>query len=731
MSSPISSSSRALLLALFCTVSLLQLPALSEPRIVEPPVGLGNLVANPGFEDAAGGAPAGWIHDEAAGRGDFGLESAIPKAGKLSLKLSPNENNTDKNHFLSAVQVIPIDKLKGKRFRISGSMRVTGDAGAFIIAMVFEPGSKIAEAALLSQPWPRAEYVYQDAYIHVSQNAQALIVGCSASGTSGTAYFDDIALIEDEPVDPARPTAPLTASIEVDAGKVVRAIPKTLFGTNLEWIWDANGVWGPAANQARPELVQPSKELGLGPIRFPGGFFSDYYHWRDGIGPASGRPSREHSPGSGQSRNVFGTDELAKFCKDIGAEPLITVNIITGTAQEAADWVSYCNSPGNPERAKNGSTESYGIRFWEIGNENYLKGDDAVGKTSHVSTDEYIKRTLEWSAAMRKADPSIKIIAVGGTNYGRNTGNYDPNWDRKLLEEAGQSIDYLSVHNGYAPQNASGSNASFYEVYQALLTYPLLMKANLDKVSGEIDTYAPAYKDKIKIAVTEWGPLFHILPTDRWIDHCKTLGSGLYVASAMKAFLESPKVDLTNSFKLAEYSFMGWIYGDGTPKPSYYALQMYTKHFGDKVVQTAVKSPTYDSKGVAAIDAVKDAPYIEAISSLSPDKSRLYIMVINKHFNSPITTTLNLNGFKPQPTGKAWVLTAPSLDANNGKDLLDYPGITWAKQVQSPENPMFETGKPGTVVTREVALTGVSGKFEYSFPPISVTCLELTSDGKP
>ncbi|MHB1459398.1 MAG: alpha-L-arabinofuranosidase C-terminal domain-containing protein, partial [Armatimonadota bacterium] len=239
------------------------------------------------------------------------------------------------------------------------------------------------------------------------------------------------------------------------------------------------------------------------------------------------------------------------------------------------------------------------------------------------------------------------------------------------------------------------------------------------------NTYAPAYKNQIKIAVTEWAPLFHILPTDKWIDHCKTLGSGIYAASTMKAFIETPNMDLANSFKLTEYGFMGWINFDGTPKPSYYALQMYTRHFGSALINTSVSSPTFNTKGVSQIDAVKDVPYLESISSLSKDKSKLYVIVINKHINSPIKGKLNLNGFTPSSKAKTWTMTAPSLDANNGEDLPQFPGLNWAKQITAPQNPMFESGKPGTVVIHQGSVSGISEKFEYTFPPISVTCIEM------
>lgn len=714
------------LIFVFLILSTIYAYAAHSPAIMDTYPTSGNLITNPGFEQFPFGLPTGWILDPSlTDKGVMSIDTKHPKSGGASLVLSPTDKNVDKSHFYGVAQLISTDNMKGKRYRLCGSMRVTDGTGALTIAAVINTKGELGGLVFLTQDWVRSEYVSQDKYIEIGPDAKSLIIGCSATGKSGSAWFDDIALVEDEPLTSITPQKNLTAYITVNAGKVTRTIPRSLFGTNLEWIWNATGLWDAEKIQAKPDILKTAKDLGFGPVRFPGGFFSDYYHWRDGIGPAELRPSREHSPGADVSPNVFGTDELVKFCSDIGAEPLITINMITGTPDEAADWIRYCNQAVNPERAKNGSIKPYDIRFWEIGNEQYLKGDEGVGITSHLSTDEYIKRYKEWSSAMKKADPSIKLVAVGASNYGRNTMSYDEDWNKKLLQTAGNSIDLLSVHNAYVPADASGSNASFYEVYQAMFAYPILLKENLKKIQNQINTYAPAYKDHIKIAVTEWAPLFHILPTDKWIDHCKTLGSGIYAASAMKAFIETPGMDLANSFKLTEHGFMGWINFDGTPKPSYYALQMYTRHFGSALVNTLVQSPTFDTKGVSQIDAVKDVPYLEAISSLSKDKSLLYVIVINKHVNSSIKGKLDLKGFKPATNAKTWTMTAPSLDANNGKDLPDYPGLNWAKQIHAPQNSMFESGKPGTVTIRQGSANKISDKFEYTFPPISVTCIEM------
>ena len=71
-----------------------------------------------------------------------------------------------------------------------------------------------------------------------------------------------------------------------------------------------------------------------------------------------------------------GTDEHIALARHIGAEPLICVNAGDGTAQEAADWVEYCNggleTKWGKVRAERGHPEPFNVKYWEIGNEIWI-----------------------------------------------------------------------------------------------------------------------------------------------------------------------------------------------------------------------------------------------------------------------------------------------------------------------------------------------------------------------
>jgi alpha-L-arabinofuranosidase len=172
------------------------------------------------------------------------------------------------------------------------------------------------------------------------------------------------------------------------------------------------------------ERVRPSI------IRFPGGCFATFYHWRDGVGPRSERRPQESDFWGGLEYNDSGTDEFVQLCRRVGSEPFPVINMMSGTPEEAADWVAYCNAPaGHPMgklRAANGHAEAYGVKYWELHNETYRKW----------SATEYARECIRFSKAMKAVDPSIQLVACNYGPFAQAT--------EAILEIAGRDIDLLS-----------------------------------------------------------------------------------------------------------------------------------------------------------------------------------------------------------------------------------------------------------------------------------------------
>ena len=116
-------------------------------------------------------------------------------------------------------------------------------------------------------------------------------------------------------------------------------------------------------------------------VRWPGGCFADEYHWRKGIGPAAQRPATLNSAWGGVvDTNTFGTDEFMDFIQQIGSQPYVSVNVGSGTPQEAAEWLEYMTAAAptalEKERAANGHPDPYKVGFLGIGNESWGCGGD-------------------------------------------------------------------------------------------------------------------------------------------------------------------------------------------------------------------------------------------------------------------------------------------------------------------------------------------------------------------
>ena len=173
---------------------------------------------------------------------------------------------------------------------------------------------------------------------------------------------------------------PLHAKIAVDFDRKIGEIDKKIYGNFTEHLGRCiyGGIYDPTSAEAdadgfRKDVVDATKKLNVSILRWPGGNFSSGYHWEDGIGPRDGRPKRVDLAWGDIESNQVGTDEFIEFCRKVGTEPYICVNLGTGSWDEARNWVEYCNRKAGTYysdlRAKNGSPEPYNVKYWALGNE--------------------------------------------------------------------------------------------------------------------------------------------------------------------------------------------------------------------------------------------------------------------------------------------------------------------------------------------------------------------------
>lgn len=511
--------------------------------------------------------------------------------------------------------------------------------------------------------------------------------------------------------------------VRIDASTVVKPVNRGVLGVNVEWTYGGNGLYDGEASTLRGDMVGAVQELGASVLRFPGGGVADYYSWVNGIGPQVIRPAAIHGTDPIYSASHVGTHEVAELARQSGAELLFQTNIVSDSPESAAEWVRYTNAPFNFLRTIYGSPAPFNVKLWEIGNEPYLPSE-AAGRTTTLSSFDYIRRFVRWTDAMKQVDPEIKVGAATGLNFGKYRFVGDDSWNRRILEALGHRIDFLCVHNAYAPLVTEDADLEFDDVYYAMLAFPVQVERNLRDLNSEIETYAPNYRDHIKIAVTEWGPLFHFAPESPWIQHGRTMGSAVFLASTARTFLLADRMMLANVFKLSDVSVHGLLDSDGKKNATYYAMQLLSKHLQTGIVSSSTESPLFNSKSVGTAEAVENVPYVETLATLSEDGKRLSVMIINRHLSSSAPIEIELNGFRAKPDATKHVLAAPSPDANNG--LRTVEGVTYATQKMAAANSMLESGQPDTVVIRSEVITDAH-KF-YEAPATSVTMLVFEAE---
>lgn len=691
-----------------------------------------NLVTNGNFPVATD-PPAGWVKEkEVAGKGTVRVNNGL-------LELLPNKANTPSSKPLGVGQAIDASALAGRTLYISAAIGLRGPAESAVVGIhaLRNNGSEIANLQLRrTQNGDQLEVKAGTLIIPKEEKPSRLILYAVTEGTGGVAQFRDISVTTVEPnfvglaPDPtgqnrsvhASPEAAYAAQVSVDASLQIRTIPRGLYGVNVEWWRNANGIWDAPQDKLDATALKLSKDLRPALIRFPGGFLGDIYDWSSAVGPRKSRPPilADHK-GSNKEIPTFGTDELFQFAAGIDADLVLQTNMGTGTAKMAAGWVQHVKNQlqKNPVSPR--------VQWWEMGNELYHKGDASGGS---LTPEKYAAKFREFAQEMRSVDPSIRLGAIGMENYATFPFNSYSDWNEIVLKRIGGEIDFFALHNAYAPV-APDDRLKPNEVYQSLWAAPVMVAENLRIVSDQIRKFAPPERaDRIKISVTEWAPLFHVTTASKWIDHSKTLGSALYVADILRVFIQNDRVDSAMFFKLNEPSFLGLLGvrgGAWIPNASYYAFQLFSRHFGTTLVGSQVQSPTYDSIRAGLVPKTAKVPLLTTVASASADRNRLYVMLINKSVDQSANVAVSLGGFDPV-AGTAHLLTGASPDSNTGAELPKVPGLVWARQVNVNEKLRhFDQGAPTEISFASKALTGVGKTFVYKVPPHSVVSIELQS----
>ncbi len=348
---------------------------------------------------------------------------------------------------------------------------------------------------------------------------------------------------------------PMPGLLYVDAAQSQGPISPYVYGSNI-------GPW----NSIPLELLPLAEEAHLTYLRFPGGNYGDQQNLR--------------SPQ---------IDQFIKLCKQLGAEPSISVRLYNGTPEQAAELVRYTNIE-----------KQYGVRYWSIGNEPELYDD--------YNTERHNKEWRAIALAMREVDPTIVLIGPEITQFTGNPAG-DPkdsagrDWLREFLTANGDLVDIVSIHRYPFPQGLNSAPATV---------------AELEANPVEWDRIIPALRSVIRettgrdipVAVTEvnsyWSKAMSGESTP------DSHASAIWWADVLGRLIRQD-VDIVAQFAVQSTPTLGgWgLFSSYEARPAYYVYRLYQKF------------------GTERRYASSDDPDLSIYAAARPDGA-LTLMVINR-----------------------------------------------------------------------------------------------------
>ncbi len=430
-----------------------------------------------------------------------------------------------------------------------------------------------------------------------------------------------------------------TTTLSLHSDFEVGEVDPRLFGGFLEHMGRCvyEGVFEPTSAHAdedgcRSDVLTALARLAMPVIRYPGGNFASGYHWIDGIGPPEQRPTVRELAWQSIETNRFGTEEFMTLCRKLDWTPMLTVNLGTGTPEEARNWVEYCNAPTGTRysslREANGSLESHAVPLWCLGNEM-----DGPWQLGHVPAAQYAIRAQQAAKMMKDVDPSIELVLCGSAAV--TLGSY-MQWDREVLEHVGGIVDYISMHR-YV-DNRANDTADFLASTNAIDKQIEEMDAVCRFVQAKRRSRKRAY-----LCFDEWNVWYKNMEIDgagkhapHLIEERYNLEDALVVAGFFNSFLRhADVVKIANIAQIVNVIAPILTRGDEILLQSiFHVFEMYTKRKTGRSLRCAVRGPSYEGSTNGRVHTVD--------SSAILDGDTLHVFATNRSLESDAPLRISL-----------------------------------------------------------------------------------------
>lgn len=466
---------------------------------------------------------------------------------------------------------------------------------------------------------------------------------------------------------PAVAAQPAAPRVEVDAGGARVAVPRDVFGGNLEFV-----------NENAPAVAELAGSLPV--LRFPGGDADSEFRWDRALRPRCGRPG-------------FDWPAAAALASRSGAGLYLETNILRSTPEHAARWVV--------------DARRRGLRVAWVGVGNEVWGDWDRG---HRSAARYAADVRAHARAIRARAPGTHIaLSIGTFN--------EEAWNREAIRRTADVIDAVDYH--YYPNHHEQTRARPEEVIAgAEGIAPLLAR-----LRAMLRDEAGARAGSIQILFGEWDGASDPPPQSQvaalitprayasW-----SMADALFYGAALGEMITGG-VAGAMFYEVQGYRF-GAIPGHwcmpadhAIRRPKVLVHQLWREHFGDEALAVTTQGvPRYRVEGPTNWDGYAgEVPRLRAYASLAAGGRELRLILVNRADADVLQEVeLDLRGFVPQPDAQAWEV---------GGDLLG-----------TNEN---VGGPADAVVIRTRAVRVDGPRFRLRLTPWSVTALTLRRGAPP
>ena len=457
--------------------------------------------------------------------------------------------------------------------------------------------------------------------------------------------------------------------IQLDPNRVLHTRSPMIYGHFLEHFHRQiyGGIYMPGhplsdEDGFRQDVLGALRQIRVPVIRWPGGCFVSAYHWKNGVGaprtPAFDKAWRVEDP------NTFGTDEFIRLCRKLGCEPYICTNAGSGTQEEMSDWVEYCNLPKEGQfarmRAANGSPEPYGVRYWSVGNENYLDGE--IGSKTHAQWGRFVR---EAAKMMKRVDPGLQLSAAAIA---------DIDWNIGLLKEAGPWLNWISIH-GYWDELWQNDSPAAYEQCMARTED---LEKDVRIIRGLLSAFG--LEKRIRIAYDEWNlrgwhhPAVDTAPLGDTaflearnrndLNSTYTMADAVFSACFLNMLLRNADlVGMANFAPTVNTRGLIFTHDQGIVlRTTYYVFELYTRLMGEEVLDAWIREvPEMMLKD--RFGKEHSVKQVDAVATRHLSDGSLAVSLVNKHPDTAAEVCLSL------PAGftvtELHVLTGPAPDSYN------------------------------------------------------------------